>query len=264
MALLHSYDPVAGQSLPSTWKFSTPNNPAQLLAAPAPLYDGHGALRFEIRHSTDPAGATNPTYRCEIDTTQSNPVDEFKLGQEYWVGLNLYIPPEFQVMETGEIVVQWHHRPDQAGKGYPDPYNIDEPWTGNPPMGVRIKGDVFQLSTRYNPHHDPVTGTDHSLSKAKTSTVDTALFKPTAARGRWLSLVFHFKCSYEETGGFTKLYMAYADTGNHVLVAHHTTGNAYNNYPQNYLKVGVYKSLWNDGRATDSGVTQRVFYFTAG
>ncbi|EMG37782.1 Polysaccharide lyase [Desulfocurvibacter africanus PCS] len=203
-----------------------PDGNSRISIVNSPVRSGTRAALIELSTS-DPVN-----YRTEL-TSQSQ--HTFRLGQEYWVGMSIYLPSDWVKDYSTEIVMQIHSWPDK---------DLGEDWR-NPPIALYVNGDQWQMRLR----------TD---SKALTKMGQYELDKTfgnlgTIKRGGWTDWVFHIKYNYDSTG----LLEAWADGKK---VVDHKGPVTQNDKDGGFLKFGIYKWDWKGGATATS---KRALYFDA-
>ncbi|MGK7910580.1 MAG: polysaccharide lyase [Synechococcus sp.] len=180
-----------------------------------PLTPGY-AVRLEVRRD-DPI--SNNKLRSELVPRVER--DGFEFGTDYFYQFRMYLPPEWETDDVAEVVAQWHGRPDR---------DLGEPFR-QPPLSLRVDGEVFELVTRSD-----AAQVNRTNDPGETFTELTAWTGP-IERGRWIDWAFHIRWSYDGDG----IIRIWKD-GQHIHT--HRGANTYNDRTPPYFKLGVYKWIW--------------------
>ena len=163
------------------------------------------------------------THRTEI---RFDDPKEFKIGEEYWLGESIFLPADWGVSDTNEIVTQFHAW-NSRGLG--------------PPFSLKVSGNDWKIQNKWDPTYE-------SRKPSPTLQAKTWNLGP-VARGKWTDWVFHIKLSYQ-ADGVLEVWK------NGELVVQRKGPNTYNAEYGPYLKFGIYKWDWGN-----KNVTRRVLYF---
>lgn len=174
-----------------------------------PTLRGNYSAKMQIRRYED-----RYPNRTELRLRGAN----FEYNTEYWVGVNIYIPSDWQYDRGGVLVTQFHAVPDRS-RG--------EKWR-NPPVALKINYDTWNLAGMYD---------DEWVTTRKTVDGRWAKSLGKVKKGAWTSFVFRVKFSYGRNG----ILEVYKDGRK----AFGRTGpNTYRDSVGPYLKVGLYKPVW--------------------
>lgn len=200
----------------------------------APVRSGATAYRSELRR-TDPkvAGST----RSEL-TRPAEPARE-----EHWYGFSMLLPAggteDWATDSSAEIVAQWHNSPDPEEKDA----------TISPPLALLTKDGGWELHRWWDER--PVT--NNSLMWNSGRHEETPLGSYEADKGVWTDWAFHVRWGWlPEHAPLLEVYK------NRTLVYRSTGPNTTNDAVGNYVKMGVYKWDWWQGKPSDT--SRRVIY----
>ena len=142
-------------------------------------------------------------------------------GAERWYGFSIYLPSSWAYDQAAEIVTQWHQH-----------WNIGS----SPPLAIMTHKGQWVISQNWEgPYYK-----------------DT----PVGAyqRSRWTDWVVHVKWSAGSDGR-----LSIWKDGQPVPGFYNKQGkNTYNSTYGNYMKIGIYKWAWSQGKPSD--VTERHMY----
>ena len=207
------------------WSFRWLRRKASARLVAAPVRHGKGALEISLRRS-------DPMYSKGKRSELMVP-GHYRLGQSYWYGFSIYLPPDWKEDFKGEVVAQWFATRDKHLGERPR----------SPSLALRIKQRWWFVTSRWDPKPLSVKNT---APKAK-------VWKGPLARGTWTDWAFHVRWSYK-ADGLVQVYQ------NGRLVATRKGPNTYNDRVGPILKIGVYKAPWNKPDAP-SAVSSRLLYF---
>ncbi|MFA7096919.1 MAG: polysaccharide lyase, partial [Gammaproteobacteria bacterium] len=182
-------------------------------------HDEVGRERAEVMPSAHPAF---PQFR-----------NNYRLGEEYWYAVSIYLPPDWVLDDDAETLFQFHAAPDR---------HLREPNT-KPPLSLSVQGTHWRLHIRGDSRRVLRKGSSFQVSKYLT----LAPISP----GVWSDWVFRVKWSYKSDG----ILQVWKDGQ---LVAEHYGKNTYNDRLGPYLKLGIYKHVWIR-KATNT--RRRVVFF---
>ena len=182
---------------------------------PDPLVAGN-ALRLEVRRE-DPLA--NNKYRSEVIPRVES--ESIQYGTDYLYQFRTYLPPDWETDHFGEVIVQWHSRPD---------LELGENWR-RPPLALNIDGENYELVNISD--SSPVS---HAEDSEDTSVGTTPWIGP-IERGRWVDWAFHIRWSYEGNG-FIRIWKDGRQ------VATQRGPNTYNDRTPPFWKLGIYKWIW--------------------
>ncbi len=187
----------------------------------SPVRHGTYAVRFEL-NQTDPL--VESSKRVEI----TSPDTEF--NKYYWYRFSVYLPDDWQVDSSREIIDQWHNHPD-AGEDY-----------RNPVLSLRVDGKNWGLRSLWDAQKiTEINKYDGDLY------VDLGPYQ----KGVWTDWAVHVRWSYSGTNGFLEVFK------NGKSVYKRIGPNTFNDPTGPYFKFGIYKWDWRTG-TTD--VKKRVLY----
>lgn len=185
------------------------------------------AARFEL-HKDDPWVADSK--RSEL-VRESDPA-----GSERWYGFSIYLPNDWKTDPAGEVVTQWHSRPDKhLGENY---------GLGGPPLSLMIDGNEMYVQSRWDP--SPVT------TKQSKTREDAKLWRGSYEKGEWMDWVVQVDWSHQSDG----LLRMWKDGE---LVVDRKGPNTYNDKVGPYFKTGIYKYSWKRS-PEKSNTSSRVLY----
>lgn len=173
---------------------------------------GNRSLRAELRKSDSPVAEGG--MRAELLFTA---VPQFA---ERWYGFSVYLPEDYEIDPTFELIAQWHGVPD---------FSLDEPWR-SPPLHLATKNGRWEISRKWDsrqvqPEND-YEGTEQ---------IDLGEYE----RGMWTDWVVHVRWSYLENG----VLEIWKDGE---LVIERVGPNTFNDMFGPYFKTGMYKSPYEN------------------
>ena len=190
----------------------------------SPVRAGKHAVRFRVRKDQpDVAGSK----RAELVRDSVPPT------AERWYGFSIYLPDDYRIDPTEEIVTQWHAVPD---------FDEGESWR-SPPLALLTENGRWKVNWRWDarkvtPKDNPPASEFHDLGPYD--------------RGRWTDWVVHVRWSWGDEG-----VLEIWKDGQRVF--EHRGPNAYNDDRGPYLKIGIYKWLYK--QAPDKATTtERVLF----
>ena len=168
------------------------------------------------------------------------------LNQEYWYGVRIYLPEDWQSSNTRDIILQWHAKPDtDLGETYRSPPLALVIGDGSAGVGqkylVSLKSDKRRLTKP--------KGERRRFTKKEFFDIGTI----TGDLGQWTDWVVHLKWSYNEDG-FITLWK-----NREIVLQLKNYANAFNDENGPYWKLGIYKSKWK--KPTDDQIVERVIYY---
>jgi len=170
------------------------------------------------------ANTSKVNYRTEL---RLNAVNDFKFGQEYWLGLSFYLPPDWNDDYSGGgydqgMLWQFHDR------GFNDPS-----WRGGLPLVLRHRNGNIAIERRGHP-------------KSK------SFYEAPYEKGKWIDWVINVKWS-KGSDGFINIWrdgrQVVSDRGQNYYSEHTDPP---------YFKMGIYQWGWDEGKPL--GTTQRTIY----
>lgn len=194
-------------------------------------------------------------YRTELEP-KDLPAPYFEEGhfammdQEYWYGLSVFLPKDWQYDTYPEIIMQWNSKPDPG-----------EQWR-YPPVAVRIESSDektarrnYQLYVFADARKLTVPLEDLKLY----SLVENYDLGPIEQDlGKWTDWIYHIKWSYKGEG-FIEIWK-----NGQLCFSKKDMSNTYNDAVGPFFKFGIYKWNWNPDEkvvAPISEVTRRRLYF---
>ncbi len=161
-------------------------NEPQVVAAPYPVRDGVYAMRSYLHRYE-----SEWSYRTEVIVGADNdaPPDErgefqFTMGEEYWIGLSIYIP-DHMVIDTerlSDVVFQMQASPD-PGEDYRSPV-----------FALEVDADRWRIFSRWDTRETSPPGNDFT---GEAVVYNDALG---ASIGRWTDWIVHVIWSWEDDG----------------------------------------------------------------
>jgi hypothetical protein len=201
------------------WTQERPNDNA-IKKSNEVLSNGQSTLRFEINKDDI---VVHKGKRAEI----AGKVERLD-GQEKWYKLRVYLPKEYVVDPSAEIVAQW----------YAIPYLPKGKTWGPPPISLRIDGGHWKIAV-----------VDSKDPTAPRKMIDLGDY----ATGIWTEWVFHVKFSSNDDG-----LLEIWKSGVKALTK--TGQNYFEDKRGSYLKLGIYKPDWLMGKSK-SKISKRVLYY---
>jgi hypothetical protein len=184
---------------------------------------------------------SSTSYRTEV-TSEKN---KFEFNKTHWIGFSMYVPSDWKVSNTWEVLFQFHH----------DPADWDAYQGGfSPLMAIRLDSN----SDRYliTQHYVQTPESQHQPSDMKTAFRTT--LPGAVATGRWTDWVIEYRPDWRSlTDGGTGVTRFWRDG---VRVIDYKGPNAINAKNTPYMKFGAYKSAWKNRDHSDP-VATRLYYF---
>lgn len=192
-------------------------------AAGEPVRAGQHAARFQLDRGDR---AINNGARAELSAHPSEP-----RGAERWYGFSTYLPPDYRPDQAAEVIAQWHQVGGDCSNGC------------SPPLSLITRNGQYAVSQNWE-----ITRGNWHFHSENIGAYET---------GRWTDWVVHVKWSTESDGlleiwrdgepvpGFAPRVGRNDDYGDRVH--------------GNYMKVGLYKWAWSQGKPSDT--QQRVLFF---
>ncbi|WP_193745697.1 polysaccharide lyase [Desulfocurvibacter africanus] len=199
-----------------------PDGNEHISVVSSPVRTGTRAALFELDRSAP------VSYRTEL-TFQG--VHSFRIGHEYWLGMSVFLPEDWAVDYSAEIVAQIHSWPDK---------DLGEEWR-NPPIALYVTGEQWIMRIRA----DKSTLTRKGNGQWRYTLDKTFEHLAPIRRGQWTDWVFHIKYHYDSTG----LLEAWADGKK---VVEHRGPVTQNDKAGGFLKIGLYKWDWRNSRTATS------------
>jgi hypothetical protein len=165
--------------------------------------------------------ASSIPERTEL--TLRRKIVDFAFGEDYWIGVGIYIPETWEFDSSAEILFQWHGLPDK---------NLGEGWR-NPPLALSTQGNQWKITSRYDkkpltPYIAPAGYLYSGINQYQIGEISP---------GEWTNWVFHIKWSYLDDG----VLEVWKDSNK---VIEQFGGNTFNDENSPYLKFGIYKWDW--------------------
>lgn len=190
-----------------------------------PARSGRRALEITLRR-TDPMRSKGKRSELAVPYI-------FQIGKSYWYGFSVFLPGDWKEDFEPEVVVQWFATRDRHLGERPR----------SPSLALRVKKADWIITNRWDP--SPLT-VGNTAPKEK-------LYKGPYRKGVWTDWVFHVRWSFKPDG----LVQVYR---NGTKVVEKRGPNTYNDVKGPIMKIGVYKSPWNDPKAP-SAVSSRLLFF---
>lgn len=224
--LFHMYDDLTDPSIPLNepsdifsdwWKYVGQGNRRMSVVDTPERITGYKSVEFSIDPAIDAAGVGGRSELLaladsSISTSLTNGSGVLKhiTGGTYWYGLSIYIPSTTLADPTEpEVIFQCHSYTTNL----------------NPPFSLRVDNDVWTLYVVY------LNGSTR---------VKTLIPLETVTKDVWTDWAFNIFWSYQ-SNGWIKAYR------NESLIHTHNGANNYNNGTTgHHMKMGVYKSAWNN------------------
>lgn len=188
------------------------NGEYEIVAQPEPVRSGKHSCKYMLHRAR----------RVElVPNNCTAPVDS-----ERWYGFSIYVPADWSAAaRRDEVVAQWHASPD---------LDEGEDWR-SPPLAVRTKGTMWQVTCRWDSKH---------ISDGNTAEGNEMLWSGAIDRGQWTDWVFHIKWSWKQDG-IVEVWK------NGQLLKRREGPNCYNDKGGLYFKWGIYhteedRTLYND------------------
>ena len=200
-----------------------------------PVRAGKYALRSVIDRYED-----DVNFRCEIVAKQQNTRQGYmyqEIGKEYWYGFSTYLPKDYVMDNSTEIIAQFHGTPDEG-----------EAWF-LPNLGLHITENHYEINRFWDSKHitnwSQRDGDDHYTF----GNIQSDL-------GKWTDWVFNVKWDYNKGGvGFTKIWK------DGVMIFDNKGPNCTNDDLGPFLRFGLYKWDWkHTEEEIPSNTTHRVVY----
>jgi hypothetical protein len=218
-------------------------NAPEVVSAPHPVREGKYSMRsylhrYQSRYSYRTEAIMSPDPNMPPD--QKTGAWWFTIGQEYWIGLSIYIPKPF-VADVGGmsgIVLQLQNIPDPG-----------EMWR-QPLFAIAINASNWQIWSKWDTRpFTPASEGAGSFSGSK-----YWLFPLGASIGNWTDWVINVKWSWQSDGRL-KIWRSGS------VVVDRNGPNCSNDQKGPYVQMGLYKWSWNNGYP--SNFDSRVFYHDA-
>ena len=216
------------QNLVSNGVIASGNTPT-IVSGRAPVFEGNRSLSVLVDKNK-----SRISYRTEVVLSRSEfgkKFTEFEIGKEYWVGLAIYLPNDYQAPKYNDILLQIHSRPDSG----------DTP-SRNPSITLSVSGELENRRRGVNESHwaISVAGDDRKILRDQNyqSNIGDVLTPIKSDKGRWVKWVIHFKNTYR-SDGFIEIWKDGAQVYNKRGIR-----TTFNDDRGGYLKMGSYKWSW--------------------
>jgi len=192
-----------------------------------PVRAGKYALRNELPYADFKAYGDSRNRRSEIYKENVG-----RPGEERWYGFSIYLPKDWEELETFDIVMQIHNKPD-PGEGPKSPI-----------LTLETHGKDWKVNNRWDKEKISVPG----KNGAGGTITSNVIWQGPYQTEKWTDWVFHVKWSLGDDG----LVEVWKDGKK---IGEQKGPNGYNDEQPFYMKVGVYKPAY---RVT--APPQRVIY----
>ncbi len=193
------------------------------------------------------------TYRTEL-VPRKMPLSDFskgkfaQIGNEYWYGIRVFLPQNWESDRNKEIVMQWHGQPD-----------LDEGETSrNPPLSLMIGGNSGENYLLVIRADSKKLTPSHGGKNRYTRDESYNLGLISEDLGRWISWVYRIRWSYKDDG----LITVWKD--GRIVFNEVNRANTFNDKYGPYFKFGIYKWVWNPddpAYVPPYGINSRTIYF---
>lgn len=207
---------------------------------------GQRAVKISLNRFEDEV-----SYRSEIQP-KDLPSSDFDRGgnafldHEYWYGVRIFLPEDWEFDIHREIILQWH--------AYPD-FDMGEDWR-NPPVSLMIGSGTAGIGKNYlvvvkadSKRITPESGAWNRYTLEKTYDIGSIVND----LGKWTDWVVNVKWSYENDG-----FLTMWKNGKVVLQELHQA-NTFNDTFGPYFKLGMYKWVWKN--KSRNNVISRTLYY---
>jgi hypothetical protein len=181
-----------------------------------PVRAGKYALRNELTYADFKTYGDSRNRRSEVYTENVG-----KPGEERWYGFSIYLPKGWEELETFDIVMQIHNKPD-AGEGPKSPI-----------MTLETHGKDWSVNNRWDKEKISKPAKNGAGGTITTNRLWTGPYETE----KWTDWVFHVKWSLEDDG----LIEVWKDGQK---IAEQKGPNGYNDEQPYYMKIGVYKPAY--------------------
>lgn len=223
-ALLFNLDFESG-NLNNWHKKKLPDKSSALIVN-EPVRHGRHAVQFTLQRGDR---IVSKGKRAELQIFNAA-----ELKNEYWYGLSIFLPNDWQTDAMDEVVAQWNATCDA---------HLGEDARRSPPLALRIKNNIWFITNRWD---------ERKITPPGNTAPKTILWKGPFAKGVWTDWVVHARWSYE-SDGLIEIWK----NGEKIIVW--KGPNAYNDELGLRFKIGIYKPKWNDPRAK-ANIRRRVIY----
>lgn len=206
---------------------------AQIVDAPAPIRSGAKALRIELNQNDPDVSGSRRAELARGGDSQNG---------EYWFAFSIFLPMDFAIDRSPEILAQWHNYPD---------FVLGETWM-SPPLALHTSNGKWLINRLW----DNSTVSSNPTIAAKGFSRQHDLGAYIADKGRWTDWVFHIKWGWQASQD-PKL-----EVYKNGLMVLNQNGqpNTTNDVAAPYFKMGLYKWDWKQDLSR-SDLTTRVVYY---
>jgi len=180
-------------------------------------------------------GTANDKIRSEVQSPGGGTTQFFNLGEEYWQGFAIYIPPEMEDASNHTLInsrcIQWHDVGVTSNKGF----HLVSATTG---------GTVY-WKIGFGPYGETLLSADNAAQGIKQAPVEF---------GRWNKFVLHCKLG-PGTEGFAKIWLNAVNESDTDNLIFSKTGGTWNY--QLHPQMGIYRGA----DLTTFGTQQFINYF---
>jgi len=178
-------------------------------------------------------------YRTEVvRADRKSPGKNIEIEKEYWYGFSIYLPKSYVPDDCGEIVAQWHGRPD---------FDLGENWR-NPVSALSTTGGHWTFLNRWDAKANTFANGEKEYGGTKKYDLETY------ETGKWTDWVVHVLWSFHQDG-FLQVWK------DGKMVIDQPGPNCFNDKAGGpYFKMGLYKHGWKKQGATPDVVSERVLY----
>jgi len=213
-------------------------NQPEVVTAPHPVRAGEYAMRSYLhRYESEWSYRTEVIVGADPQAPPDQPGEyQFHIGDEYWIGLSIYVPDDL-VVDTerlSDVVFQMQASPD-PGEDYRSPV-----------FGLDVDADRWRIYSRWDTRRTSPPGNDFTGQEIVYS-------GPLGSSiGRWTDWVVHVVWSWGDDG----LLQVWRDAD---LVVDRTGPNCSNDEAGPHPAFGLYKWSWRDDSYVHN-TDWRLFY----
>jgi hypothetical protein len=184
---------------------------------------------------------SSTSYRTEVTSEKK----KFEFFKTHWIGFSMYVPSDWKVSSTWEVLFQFHHDPIDWNNHHPKYSPLLR-------IGLEPNSDQYTIAQYYVQTPE----SEHQLSDKKTAF--RTIIPGAVAPGRWTDWVIEYRPDWRSLSDGGAGVTRYWRDG--VRVIDYQGPNAINCQNTPYMKFGAYKSAWKDRNHSDP-VTSRLYYF---
>lgn len=188
---------------------------------------GRNAVRFEVDRNEE---KVNGGYRSELRMAKEASADI-----ERWYRFSIFLPEDYEIDSTYEVLAQWHEVPD---------FSLGEKWR-TAPISLQTNKEKWRIN---------VNSASAEVNTDKTINLKKNIEVGDIKKGVWTDWLFHIKFSYQDDG-ILEVWQ------NNKMVVDYKGPNYYNDQSGPFFKIGIYKTPWKFYK-NNSIVTNRVIYFS--